>query len=83
MGHGERGNAMSRHESEKWPATGFGRRLRELRDGRALSRRELAEAAGCHPMTLAKMELGTREPGWPLVLALAKALGLTPNDFLT
>jgi transcriptional regulator with XRE-family HTH domain len=73
---------MPRRDAEKWPASGFGQRLRELRDGRGLSRRELAEAAGCHPTTLVKMELGTREPAWPLVLALAKALGVTPNDFL-
>src|SRR5262249_43136943 len=43
---------------------------------------QLAERAGCHPMTLAKLERGVHEPAWPLVLALAKALGVTVLSFV-
>jgi hypothetical protein len=32
-------------------------------------------------MTVAKLERGVQEPAWPLVLALAKALGVTCEAF--
>jgi transcriptional regulator with XRE-family HTH domain len=60
-----------------WPATGFGARLKAERERAALSQRELAERAGCHYMTISELERGTQEPAWPLVLALAKALGVS------
>lgn len=66
-----------------YPPSGFGARLRKLRETASLSQRELAERVlvGVHPNTLARMERGEYEPAWPLVLALAAALGATPNDF--
>jgi transcriptional regulator with XRE-family HTH domain len=65
-----------------WPATGFGERLRQLREGAGLTQQQLAERAGCHHMTVSLLERGTQEPAWPLVLALAGVLGITPNEFL-
>ena len=65
-----------------WPATGFGVRLRALREGTGLTQKQLAEKAGCHPMTLAKLERGVQEPAWPLVLALGRALGVGCEAFL-
>jgi transcriptional regulator with XRE-family HTH domain len=59
-----------------WPPTGFGARLRELREAKGLSQQKLADEAGCHRFTVAKLERGEQEPAWPLVLALAKALGV-------
>jgi transcriptional regulator with XRE-family HTH domain len=59
-----------------WPDTGFGAKLRALREGKGLSIRELAPLAGVHWNTLAKLERGEQEPAWPLVLALASALGV-------
>lgn len=47
-----------------------------------MSREQLAATAGCAFSTVAKLEGGHQEPAWPLVLALAKALGVTPNDFV-
>jgi putative transcriptional regulator len=64
-----------------WPATGFGDRLRVLRAQAGLTQKQLAERAACHPMTLAKLERGVQEPAWPLVLALARALGVSCQDF--
>jgi transcriptional regulator with XRE-family HTH domain len=64
-----------------WPPTGFGGRLRVLREKAGLSQRELAEKAGCNQFTVAKLERGAQEPAWPLVLALAKALGVTCEAF--
>jgi transcriptional regulator with XRE-family HTH domain len=64
-----------------WPATGFAGRLRSIREQAGLSQRELAERAGCNVFTLSKLERGTQEPAWPLVLALARALGVTCEAF--
>jgi transcriptional regulator with XRE-family HTH domain len=64
-----------------WPPTGFGGRLRALRERAGLTQRELADKAGCNPFTVAKLEGGFQEPAWPLVLALARALGVSCAAF--
>lgn len=61
--------------------TGFADALKRLREAGGISQRELAERAGLHTLGVAKLERGEREPGWSTVLALAAALGKTPNDF--
>jgi transcriptional regulator with XRE-family HTH domain len=71
-----------RSDQGGWPSSGFGLRLRILRDRAGLSQTALAERAGCTQSTLAKLEAGKQEPAWPLVTALAVALEATPNDFL-
>jgi DNA-binding XRE family transcriptional regulator len=65
-----------------WPPSGFGRRLRHLREQSSLSQRELADKTGCHWMTIAKLEREVQEPAWPLVLALARALGVECQAFV-
>jgi transcriptional regulator with XRE-family HTH domain len=65
-----------------WPPTGYGNRLRQLREQAGIPQADLAERAGCHPMTIAKLERGVQEPAWPLVLALAKALGVDVAAFV-
>jgi hypothetical protein len=47
---------------------------------RGADHRELPRA-GCNQFTAAKLEGGFQEPAWPLVLALAKALGVTCEAF--
>jgi transcriptional regulator with XRE-family HTH domain len=69
-------------ESKRWPPSGFAGRLKQLREQGGLTQAQLAEQAGCHPMTLAKLERGVHEPAWPLVLALAKALDIEVGDFV-
>jgi len=64
-----------------WPPTGFGGRLRALRTQAGLSQRQLADQAGCNVFTVAKLERGVQEPAWPLVLVLARALGVTCMAF--
>ena len=71
-----------RSDQGGWPASGVGLRLRLLRDEAGLSQTELAARAGCTQSTLAKLEAGKQEPAWPLVIALAAALEVTPNDLL-
>jgi len=65
-----------------WPESGFGQRLKELREERGLTAQQLADQARCHPMTISKLERGVQEPAWPLVLALAKALGVEVTAFV-
>jgi transcriptional regulator with XRE-family HTH domain len=64
-----------------WPPTGFGARLRALRSAQGLTQGDLAERAKCNRFTVNKLERGLQEPAWPLVLALAKALGVPVGAF--
>jgi transcriptional regulator with XRE-family HTH domain len=64
------------------PPSGFGVKLRELREARGLSRAELAALTGLHHNTLVKIEFGDREPQWPSVLALCEALGVKVQVFV-
>jgi DNA-binding XRE family transcriptional regulator len=64
-----------------WESSGFASRLKELREAAGLSQGQLAEKAGCHRFTVAKLEQGRQEPAWPLVLAIADALGVDCNAF--
>jgi transcriptional regulator with XRE-family HTH domain len=64
-----------------WPPSGFGERLRQLREGARLTQQQLAERAGCHYMTVSLLERGTQEPAWPLVLQLADVLGVALEEF--
>jgi transcriptional regulator with XRE-family HTH domain len=63
------------------PPSGFGSRLRELRDEKGWTQKQLAEAAGIHVNTIARLERGEHEPAWPLVLAMTKALGVDCTAF--
>jgi putative transcriptional regulator len=54
----------------------FAGRLRELREAAGLTQGQLAERAGIHMLTVAKLEQQIREPAWATVLALADALGV-------
>jgi transcriptional regulator with XRE-family HTH domain len=65
-----------------WPPSGFAAKLRHEREKANLSQRELAESVGCHYMTISELERGTQEPAWPLVLAVAKALGVAVGVFV-
>jgi transcriptional regulator with XRE-family HTH domain len=64
-----------------WPPTQFGARLKELREKAALTQKQLAERASCHLRTITKLENGSQEPAWPLVLALCAALGVDCRAF--
>jgi transcriptional regulator with XRE-family HTH domain len=64
-----------------WPASGFGERLRILREERGLSQFQLAIAAECRVETISRLERQEQEPAWPLVRALARALGVSCQAF--
>lgn len=59
----------------------FGRRLYELRLARGWTQKELADRAGCHSVHLSRLERGTRGATWPLLRALAEALGVSLDAF--
>jgi DNA-binding XRE family transcriptional regulator len=63
-------------------ALSFPARLRELRETAGLTQGQLAERAGVQRGAVARWELGTREPSWSNVVALAGALGVDCNAFL-
>jgi transcriptional regulator with XRE-family HTH domain len=52
----------------------FANRLGNLRREAGLTQQQLAERAGIHKLTVAKLEQGIREPSWATVLVLANAL---------
>jgi transcriptional regulator with XRE-family HTH domain len=62
-------------------STGFGARLKALREAAGLTQAALAERAGMHRFGVAKIEQGLREPGWETVLALARALNVSCSAF--
>ena len=62
----------------------FGERLRAMRTARGLTLAELANRAGMHLQGVANIESGRRpNPTWETVVALSKALGVSPDAFLT
>jgi transcriptional regulator with XRE-family HTH domain len=59
----------------------FGERLRELREGKDMSREALATASGVPFGTIHGYELGRRAPSLSATLKLAKALGVDCTAF--
>jgi transcriptional regulator with XRE-family HTH domain len=63
------------------PPSGFGPALRSIRQEKGLTQKQLGEAAGLHPNSIAKLERGEVEPSWQVVIAVSAALGVTCQDF--
>jgi transcriptional regulator with XRE-family HTH domain len=60
----------------------FGRRLTALRAQKQLSIRELATAAGLEPDRVIKIEAGQVNLLFTTILALARALQVSPDELL-
>lgn len=56
--------------------SGVGAVLRAARDDRGVTRREVAEAVGVAPRTLARIERGPQKPLWPTLERLCDHLGV-------
>lgn len=54
--------------------------LREWRQERLMSTRDLAKAAGISDKTLIQLEHGRQRPQWRTIRALCTALGITARD---
>ena len=63
------------------PPSDFGPALRRVRTEKGMTQKQLGEAAGLHPNTVAKLERGEVEPSWQVVLATAKALDVDCTAF--
>lgn len=57
----------------------IGERLREARQARGLTLRELADRAGTTESHLSKLERGAHAPSWPLIARVLVGLDLNPN----
>lgn len=71
---------MAQANSTRDVVPGFGERVRALRTAAALSAAGLAERAGTHPTTVAKLERGERAPSFALALKIAAGLGVPVGD---
>lgn len=60
----------------------LGKRVRELRKERSYSQEKLAEHAGIHENHVRRIEGGTANPSYLVLMKLAKALGVQPSDLL-
>jgi transcriptional regulator with XRE-family HTH domain len=65
---------------EKKP-TGFGDRLRAVREQAGVSLSELGRRTDIAYQTIMKYERGENEPTWPTVLKIAEALGVSTEEF--
>jgi transcriptional regulator with XRE-family HTH domain len=61
----------------------LGRRLRQLREEQGLSIGELASLTALEPSTISAMEAGELDIPLTTLVALARALGMTPARLLT
>jgi transcriptional regulator with XRE-family HTH domain len=59
----------------------FGARVKELRERAGLNQQGLAERIGMTVRTVSRLETGTQEATWPVVLALAEAFGVDCRAF--
>jgi transcriptional regulator with XRE-family HTH domain len=60
----------------------FAGRLKELREQAGLTQQQLGEKAGLSQAGIADLEQQRRKPAWETVVALCRALGVTPEAFL-
>ena len=72
--------AKQKSKSDREPS-GFGSRLRQLREAAGLTQEQLGERAGMQYQSIAKYERGAVEPTWPNVVKLAEALGVDVGAF--
>jgi HTH-type transcriptional regulator, competence development regulator len=60
----------------------FGRNLKEIREKKGVSLRDLALEADLSANTISEIELGKRDPRMTTVVKLASALGIDPAELL-
>lgn len=60
----------------------LGKRIRELRNERGLSQEKLAELAGIHENHVRRIEGGTANPSYVVLVKLARALKVTLPELI-
>lgn len=68
-------------KKRKGEPSGFGVRLKLLRNAAGLTQTQLGEACDMTHQAIARLERGENEPNWPTVLKLADALGVDVSAF--
>jgi transcriptional regulator with XRE-family HTH domain len=61
----------------------FAERLTALRERAGISQYRLAQLSGLSKQSISRLELGTTQPSWDTVQALATALGVEVGEFVT
>ena len=61
-------------------------RLKEIRQGKGLTQKQIADHLGCHPCVYSRYETGERVPSIPILIQLSRFLGVSidyivENDF--
>jgi transcriptional regulator with XRE-family HTH domain len=59
----------------------FGKRVRTVRRAAKITQEEAAEAAHLNPKYIGEIERGEKRPSFEAVMALAKALSVSPETF--
>lgn len=70
---------MSARDKARAQADGFAGRLKAARRQAGLTQEDLSSRADLAPVTLSKLETGVNKPTFEIFLALAHALGTSPN----
>jgi transcriptional regulator with XRE-family HTH domain len=60
----------------------LGRDIRRVREGKKMTREDLAWRTGLHPTTIQKIENGKREPRAKTLMTLAKGLEVKPGALI-
>jgi transcriptional regulator with XRE-family HTH domain len=60
----------------------FGASLRRIRQDRRISQERLAELTGLSTNFIGEMERGLKAPGLPVIIRLARALGVSVHELL-
>jgi transcriptional regulator with XRE-family HTH domain len=60
----------------------LGKRVRELRKARGLSQERLAELADIHENHVRRIEAGTANPSYLVLVRIGKALGVRPGELI-
>jgi transcriptional regulator with XRE-family HTH domain len=60
----------------------FAERLQALREKAGVTQYRLAQLSGVSKQTLSRLELGTTQPSWDTVQALARGLGVEVGAFV-
>jgi len=74
------GHLTQRRKHDKLTVMNLGERIRELRDNRDLSLRELAAKLGCSAPFISDVELGRRYPSEKVLKDMARVLGVEFDD---
>ena len=57
-------------------------RLKEIRISKGLTQKKLAELVGVTRVTIARYEIGDRDPKGATLICIARALGVSTSDLL-